>query len=95
MAFRVFQIPDQGAYFVVLIVCALSSVAAVALRFLATHRSQRKAGAEDWLSLAALLLFLARIGVMLDCKDHRIQDMPQIQGFAKYLVEGELTFLTR
>jgi len=68
MGFQVFQIADQGAYFVVLIFCALSSVNAVVLRFLATYRSQRKAGAEDWLSLAAVLLFLARIGVMLDCK---------------------------
>lgn len=67
MAFRVFQVADQGAYFVVLIFCALSSIWAVALRFLATHRSHRKPGWEDWFSLGAVLLFLARIGLMFDC----------------------------
>jgi len=74
MGFRVFQVADQGAYFVVLILCALSSIGAIVLRFLATHRSRRKPGAEDWFSLAAVLLFLARIGLMLDCKTSHIQD---------------------
>lgn len=68
MAFRVFQVADQGAYFVVLIFCAVSCIVAVALRFLATHQSHRKPGVEDWFSLCAVLLFLARIGLMFDCK---------------------------
>lgn len=74
MGFRVFQIADQGAYFVVLIFCALSSVAALILRFVATHRSNRKPGAEDWFALVAVLLFLARIGFMLDCKISHLTD---------------------
>lgn len=74
MEFRVFQIADQGAYFVVLIFCALSSVAALILRFVATHQSNRKPGAEDWFALVAVLLFLARIGFMLDCKISHLTD---------------------
>lgn len=68
MEFRVFHIADQGAFFVVLIFCALSSVAALILRFVAAHRSNRKPGAEDWLALVAVLLTLARVGFMLDCR---------------------------
>lgn len=68
MEFKVFQIADQGAYFVILVFCALSSVAALILRFAATHQSNRKPGAEDWFALVAVLLFLARVGFMLDCK---------------------------
>lgn len=74
MEFRIFQIADQGAYLVVLVFCALSSVAALILRFVATHRSNRKPGAEDWFALVAVLLFLARVGFMLDCKIAHLTD---------------------
>lgn len=63
MAFRVFHDPGQGAYFVLLIVSALVSVAAVALRFVATSLSRRKPGLEDWLACAAVAVFLPRVGV--------------------------------
>lgn len=75
MAFRVFQIADQGAYFVLLIFCALSSASALVLRFVATHRSNRKPGAEDWFALLAVSLFLARIGFMLDCRTSHLSDI--------------------
>ena len=63
MAFRVFDDPGQGAYFVLLIVSAVVSVAAVVLRFVATSLSRRKPGLEDWLAFAALVVFLPRVGV--------------------------------
>lgn len=66
MAFRVFHDQGQGAYFVLLIIGALVSVAAIVLRFVATSLSRRKPGLEDWLALAAVLVFLPRIGVALN-----------------------------
>ncbi|KAJ0115695.1 hypothetical protein J7T55_010518 [Diaporthe amygdali] len=74
MPFRVFEIADQGACFVISIICALCCVTAIVLRFVATHRSNRKAAVEDWLALAAVLsfekvmkmIFPATIFAMLD-----------------------------
>lgn len=63
MTFNVFNDPGQGAYFVLLIVSALASVVAVVLRFVATSRSRRKPGLEDWFAFAAVVVFLVRIGV--------------------------------
>ena len=63
MAFHVFHDPGQGSYFVLLIVSAFLSVVAIVLRFLATSLSRRKPGLEDWLALAAVLVFLPRLGV--------------------------------
>lgn len=84
MEFRVFQIADQGAYFVVLIFCALSSVAALILRFVATHQSNRKPGAEDWFALVAVLLFLVRVGFMLDCKISHLTDTIVLPSIIKH-----------
>jgi hypothetical protein len=63
MAFRVFDDSGQGAYFVLLIISVLVATAAVVLRFVATSLSHRKPGLEDWLALAAVLVFLPRAGV--------------------------------
>jgi len=63
MAFRVFDDPQLGAYFVLLIVCAFISIVAVVLRFVATSISHRKLGLEDWLAFTAVVVFLTRIGV--------------------------------
>ncbi|KAK0629906.1 hypothetical protein B0T17DRAFT_203135 [Bombardia bombarda] len=62
MTFDVFQDKNQGAYFVVTIISAVLTTIAVALRFIATRRTGRKLGLEDWLALAATIVFLARIG---------------------------------
>lgn len=77
MGFRVFQIPDQGVYFIVLIVCAVSCIAAVVLRFMATRRVNRKPAAEDWFALAAVMVFLARIGCMLYCMAFLLHILPR------------------
>lgn len=69
MGFQVFRVSDPDAYSALLILGALSCVGAVALRFVATHRSNRTAAAEDWFALAAVLVFLARIGFELDCEN--------------------------
>ena len=66
MTFRVFDDPQQGAYFVLLIVSVLIAVVAIVLRFIATSLSRRKPGLEDWLALAAVVVFLPRIGVALN-----------------------------
>ena len=63
MRFHVFDDPGQGTYFVLLIVSALGSIVAIALRFVATSLSRRKPGLEDWLALAAVAVFLSRIGI--------------------------------
>ena len=66
MPFRVFEDPKQGAYFVLLIFSVLVSIVAIVLRFVATSLSHRKPGLEDWLALAAVVVFLPRIGVALN-----------------------------
>lgn len=92
MAFRVFQIADQGAYFVILIFCAFSCVAALTLRFVATHRSNRKPAAEDWFALVAVLLFLARVGFMLDCRRSHVPNVPFVQTMTERLL-GRSTYV--
>lgn len=75
MAFRVFDDPGQGTYFVLLAVSALVSVVAIALRFVATSLSRRKPGLEDWLAFAAAFVFLSRIGVAFNgtsARSHRV-----------------------
>lgn len=73
MVFHVFRNSEQGAYFVLLILCTLSCVVALVLRFVATRRSDRRAGAEDWLALVAVLVFLAQIGFALAGKASRLE----------------------
>lgn len=68
MKLKVFEISSPGAYSFLLIFCAVSCVGAVVLRFVATHRSNRTAAAEDWFALVAVLAFLVRIGSELDCR---------------------------
>ena len=63
MPFQVFDDSGQGIFLVLLIVGTLVSIVAIALRFFATYLSRRKPGLEDWLALAALAVFLARVGV--------------------------------
>ncbi|KAL1882932.1 hypothetical protein Daus18300_000570 [Diaporthe australafricana] len=75
MAFQVFQVPDQGAYLIVLIVCAVSCIAAVALRFMATHRVNRKPAAEDWFALVAVLVFLVRIVSIVTINGRSLPDL--------------------
>ena len=69
MGFQVIRISDQGVQSFLLVFCALSCVGAVVLRFVATHRSNRTAAAEDWFALVAVLVFLIRIGFMLHRRD--------------------------
>ncbi|KAH8899039.1 hypothetical protein GQ53DRAFT_363370 [Thozetella sp. PMI_491] len=65
MAFNVFHDSTQGSFFVVLIVTGALSIVAVLCRFLATRLSRRRPGLEDWLALAALLVYLLRVGAVL------------------------------
>lgn len=75
MTFHVFNDPGQGAYFVLLIVSALTSVVAIVLRFVATSRSGRKPGLEDWLAFAAVVVFLIRIGVAFNGTSARLHSV--------------------
>lgn len=68
MTFRVFDDSTQGAYFVVLIFSAIATVVAVVLRFVATRLTHRKLALEDWFALAAVLVFLLRVGIVLYCR---------------------------
>lgn len=72
MPLRVFHDQGQGTYFVLLILSAIISVAAILLRFVATSLSRRKPGLEDWLALAAVLVLLPRIGVALNGTSARL-----------------------
>lgn len=63
MAFNIFDDSGQGTYLILLIVGTLISIVAIVLRFVATLRSHRKPGLEDWLALSALAVFLPRVGV--------------------------------
>ncbi|KAJ2987031.1 hypothetical protein NUW58_g4729 [Xylaria curta] len=65
MAFNVFMNAGTGAYFTVLIVAGLLCSIAVTLRFMATRANNRKPAWEDWFALAAVAVFLTRIGVVL------------------------------
>ena len=76
MVFRVFDDSQQGAYFVLLIVSALISVVAIALRFVATSLSRRKPGLDDWLALAAVVVFIPRVGVALNGMSARSYSVP-------------------
>lgn len=58
MALGLFEHSTQGAFFVLLVVLAPISIVTTILRFIATRRSRRKFGLEDW---AALMAFLVQI----------------------------------
>lgn len=75
MAFLVFKTPIQGAYLVLLILCGVYSIIAICLRFLATQRSSRRRGAEDYLALVAVLTFLARTGFTLNCEQNIVMPL--------------------
>ncbi|KAK4194674.1 hypothetical protein QBC40DRAFT_301899 [Triangularia verruculosa] len=61
MAFEVFKDSTAGAYFVILAVTGLLSLIACGLRFLATIRTGRKPGLEDWLAASAVVVYLIRV----------------------------------
>lgn len=67
MGFEAFRVSRSGAYCFFLIFCTSSCVGAIVLRFAATRRSSRSAGAEDWFALGATLAFLIRIGFLFYC----------------------------
>ncbi|KAI1407903.1 hypothetical protein F5Y13DRAFT_121114 [Hypoxylon sp. FL1857] len=58
MTFRVFDDGVLGALFVSIIVCTPIAILVTVLRFVATRKSQRKIGLEDYLALLALLFNL-------------------------------------
>lgn len=72
MTFQVLNVSDPIAYSAFFIICALGCVGAVVLRFVATHQSNRTAGAEDWFALVAVLVFLVRVYFELDCRISRL-----------------------
>ena len=86
MTFLVFDDRGQGAYFVLLIVSALVSIVAIVLRFVATSRTRRKPGLEDWLAFAAVVVFLSRVGVAFNGNR-------QSDSITLLLVRGMLTFV--
>jgi cytochrome bd-type quinol oxidase subunit 2 len=53
MAFETWKNSTQMAQFVVLVLFTPLGIAVTALRFVATRRSARKPGAEDWLAVIA------------------------------------------
>lgn len=59
MALAVFNESQQGAAFVIIIVCTPIAILATILRFVATSRSRRKLGWEDFFASLALLINLA------------------------------------
>ncbi|GAP92218.1 putative integral membrane protein [Rosellinia necatrix] len=59
MALRILTDPAQGAYFILLIILVPVGVAATILRFVATKKSGRSPGIEDWLALGALVSYLS------------------------------------
>ncbi|KAK4184060.1 hypothetical protein QBC35DRAFT_466776 [Podospora australis] len=61
MTFEVFNDPPSGAYFVVLAVTGVLSVVAIGLRFLATAKSHRRPGLEDWLAASAVIVYVVRV----------------------------------
>ena len=61
MHFNVFNDPIQGAGFVIIMVFGPISVVATVLRFVCSRISLGKHGKDDWLALAAELVYLAWI----------------------------------
>lgn len=62
---NIFEDSIQGSIFTLIVVLTPLSVLATALRFLASHASPRKLGAEDWFALGALLFYLGWITIAL------------------------------
>lgn len=65
MGLQVFRDTDQGAAFVLCVVTAPICILATALRFLAGRSRSRNIELENWFALAALLFYLAFVGVFL------------------------------
>ncbi|KAI1303964.1 hypothetical protein F5Y03DRAFT_358608 [Xylaria venustula] len=65
MAFTVFDSPDQTATFFLCIFTTPICILLILLRFTSTQRRGRKIGLEDWLALAALVLYLTWVGYAL------------------------------
>ncbi|KAI1271898.1 hypothetical protein F5Y07DRAFT_325795 [Xylaria sp. FL0933] len=65
MAFMVFDSPDQTATFFLCIFTTPICILLTVLRFTSTQRRGRKIGLEDWLALAALIIYLAWVAYAL------------------------------
>ncbi|KAI1755489.1 hypothetical protein F4782DRAFT_527540 [Xylaria castorea] len=65
MAFKVFDSPDQTATFFLCIFTTPICILLTVLRFTTTQRRARKVGLEDWLALAALIIYLVWVGYAL------------------------------
>lgn len=65
MAFRIADEPLQRTAFIVAIVGTALAILATVLRFIATKRSARKYGWEDWFAVLATFFFIAYVVPML------------------------------
>ncbi|KAI0455319.1 hypothetical protein F5B21DRAFT_193676 [Xylaria acuta] len=65
MAFKVFDSPDQTATFFLCVFTTPICILLTVLRFTSAQRHARKIGLEDWLALAALIIFLVWVGFSL------------------------------
>lgn len=75
MAMNMFANPLLGAFFVLIVVFTPISIVATALRFYVSRSSLGKVGVEDWLALAALLVFLAYVGCVSKSKCKRTRTL--------------------
>lgn len=71
MAFEVFKSSDQTATFFLCIFTTPICVLLTLLRFTTTQRRGRNIGLEDWLALAALIIFLVWVGYALAGKSYQ------------------------
>lgn len=72
MALAVFNESQQGACFVVICVCTPIAILATILRFVATSRSRRKLGWEDFFALVALVINLAYNAMLLWSRPYHV-----------------------
>ncbi|KAI9164101.1 Endo-1,4-beta-xylanase B [Paramyrothecium foliicola] len=93
MGFAMWRHPTQFAQFIVLIVFTPFGIAVTVLRFVATRRSGRRPGLEDWLAAVAALFFvLCNFGALM-CKKTRKRSWNQwsMVGLYMYFMQA-LTF---